>query len=93
MALGGRALIFILVSLEVRPQPEKKDSEFMVDLKRVYKTSRKELAEVELNSLDSKWAEKYPIVIRLWRNSWGKIESVFQVPRKNTADYLHYKLH
>lgn len=60
----------------------KNQKEFMVDLKRVYKASSKELAEVELDSLDSKWAGKYPIVIRSWRNNWERLSQYFKYPEE-----------
>jgi len=54
--------------------------EFMVDLKRVYKAATKELAESELDALDTKWNDKYPIVIKSWRNNWERLSQFFKYP-------------
>ena len=43
--------------------------EFMSDLKRIYKASNKDLATDELDFLAKKWNDKYPIVIKSWRNN------------------------
>ena len=45
----------------------KDQKEFMKDLKLVYKAETKELAELNLDKLEEKWGEKYPIVIKSWR--------------------------
>jgi len=52
--------------------------EFARDLKTVYKASTKEIAEKSLDELEEKWGEKYPIVIRSWRNNWDNLSSYFQ---------------
>ena len=52
--------------------------EFMQDLKPVYKAATKEAAELELDKLEGKWGEKYPIVIRSWRDKWDNLSSYFQ---------------
>ncbi|SHO53930.1 IS256 family transposase, partial [Desulfopila aestuarii] len=58
----------------------KNQKEFMVDLKRVYKANSKDIAEVELDALESKWNSKYPIVIRSWRNNWERLSQYFKYP-------------
>jgi putative transposase len=50
----------------------------MVDLKLVYKADTKELAETNLDALDVKWGNKYPIVINSWRNNWHKLSTFFK---------------
>ena len=75
----------------------KNQKEFMVDLKRVYKASSKDIAEVELNTLESKWNSKYPIVIRSWRNNWERLSQYFKYPEEirriiyttNTIEAVH----
>ena len=75
----------------------KNQKEFMVDLKRVYKASNKDIAEVELDALDSKWNSKYPIVIRSWRNNWERLSQYFKYPEEirriiyttNTIEAVH----
>jgi putative transposase len=58
----------------------KNQKEFMVDLKRVYKATNKDLAEQELNTLEDKWNDKYPIVIKSWRNNWERLSQYFKYP-------------
>lgn len=75
----------------------KNQKEFMVDLKRVYQASTKELAEVELDNLEAKWDSKYPIVIKSWRNNWDKLSQYFKYPEDirriiyttNTIEAVH----
>lgn len=50
----------------------KNQKEFMADLKRIYKASNKVLAESEIDRLSEKWNDKYPIVIKSWRNNWDR---------------------
>jgi len=75
----------------------KNQKEFMVDLKRVYKAVNKELAESELDTLESKWNDKYPIVIKSWRNNWDRLSQYFKYPEDirriiyttNTIEAVH----
>lgn len=75
----------------------KNQKEFMADLKRVYKAATKDLAESELDSLEKKWADKYPIVIKSWRNNWERISQYFKYPEDirriiyttNTIEAVH----
>ena len=56
----------------------KDQKEFMGDLKLVYRSDTKELAEIELENLAEKWGSKYPIVIQSWQNNWEKLTTYFQ---------------
>lgn len=75
----------------------KNQKEFMVDLKRVYKASNKDLAEQELDTLADKWNDKYPIVIKSWRNNWERLSQYFKYPEDirriiyttNTIEAVH----
>jgi putative transposase len=75
----------------------KNQKEFMVDLKRVYKANNKDIAEVELDVLESKWNSKYPIVIKSWRNNWERLSQYFKYPEDirriiyttNTIEAVH----
>ena len=75
----------------------KNQKEFMADLKRVYKASNKDLAEVELDTLENKWNDKYPIVIKSWRNNWEQLSQYFKYPEDirriiyttNTIEAVH----
>jgi len=75
----------------------KNQKEFMVDLKRVYKAVNKDLAEAELDTLEDKWNDKYPIVIKSWRNNWEHLSHFFKYPEEirriiyttNTIEAVH----
>ena len=42
------------------------------DLKAMYEAPTAAAAETALNELEENWGEKYPALIRLWRNAWGE---------------------
>ena len=75
----------------------KNQKEFMVDLKRVYRAATKDLAESELDTLDEKWNDKYPIVVKSWRNNWERLIQYFKYPEDirriiyttNTIEAVH----
>jgi transposase-like protein len=58
----------------------KNQKEFMKDLKTVYQAVSKEQAEIELDRLEEKWGDKYPIVIKSWRNKWDNLSNYFKYP-------------
>jgi len=71
--------------------------EFMQDLKRIYRAISKETAELELDKLDEKWGDKYPIVINSWRNKWENLSVYFKylenirkvIYTTNTIESIH----
>jgi len=58
----------------------KNQKAFMVDLKPVYRASRLDAAEAALDSLEAKWGDTYPIVIKSWRNKWHQLSAYFKYP-------------
>ncbi len=62
----------------VRYIGSKHQKEFLKDLKLVYGAVSKDSAETELDRLDSKWGEQYPIVIKSWRDNWEQLTEYFQ---------------
>lgn len=52
----------------------------MEDLKLVYKAISKEAAELELDRLEEKWGNMYPIVIQSWRTKWENLSYYFKYP-------------
>jgi len=75
----------------------KNQKEFMSDLKLVYKAANKSTAETELDNLGKKWGNKYPIVIKSWRNNWDRLSNYFKYPEEirriiyttNTIEAVH----
>lgn len=78
----------------------KNQKEFMRDLKLVYRADTKDIAEMELDNLAEKWKEKYPIVIKSWRNNWDKLSTYFQYTKPirkiiyttNTVEGFHRQI-
>lgn len=58
----------------------KNQKAFMADLKCVYKAATLNAAEIALNELDTKWGDKYPMVIKSWRNKWPTLSTYFKYP-------------
>ena len=56
----------------------KNQKTFLADLKLVYAAQTKEKAETELENLEAKWGEQYPIVIKSWRDKWDNLSRYFQ---------------
>ena len=58
----------------------KNQKAFMADLKPVYKATTKEAAETALDDLESRWGDKYPIVLKSWRSKWENLSVYFKYP-------------
>lgn len=58
----------------------KNQKAFMADLKCVYKAATKSAAESALDDLEAKWGDKYPMVIKSWRNKWDTLSTYFRYP-------------
>ncbi len=56
----------------------KHQKDFLKDLKLVYAATTKEKAELELDNLEEKWGESYPVVIKSWRDKWENLSNYFQ---------------
>jgi putative transposase len=56
----------------------KDQKSFIADLKPVYRASTKEQAEENLLLLDEKWGQKYPKVLKSWKDNWEKLSSYFK---------------
>jgi putative transposase len=53
---------------------------FMLDLKRVYQATSKDLAEHNLLELNEKWGKKYPAVMKSWQVNWENLSAYFKYP-------------
>ncbi|MCO1333549.1 IS256 family transposase [Microbulbifer sp. OS29] len=58
----------------------KNQKAFMADLKCVYKAATLNAAEHALNELETKWGDKYPMVIKSWRGKWTTLSAYFKYP-------------
>jgi len=55
---------------------------FMRDLKPVYRAPTLDAAESALDDLELNWGERYPIVIKSWRNKWVHLSAFFKYPEE-----------
>jgi len=60
--------------------PWKHYREFVKDLKLIYKASSLEIAEHNLDLLETKWGKQYPMVITSWRTNWSRLSQFFKYP-------------
>lgn len=51
---------------------------FLKDLKKVYQAKSKESATYNLEELEKNWGQKYPIVLRSWKNNWERLSQYFK---------------
>ncbi len=58
----------------------KNQKAFMADLKCVYKAATLNAAESALDELETKWGDKYPMVINSWRSKWPTLSAYFKYP-------------
>ncbi len=58
----------------------KNQKAFMADLKCVYKAATLNAAEAALDELETKWGDKYPMVIKSWRGKWTTLSAYFKYP-------------
>ncbi len=56
----------------------KHQKEFLKDLKLVYQANIEEIAIKSLEDLQTKWGEKYPVVINSWTSNWPTLSSYFK---------------
>lgn len=67
----------------------KDQKEFMKDLKPVYKASTEDEALLNLDKLQEKWGEKYPLPINSWMNNWNNLATYFKYPQEiRTVIYI-----
>jgi transposase-like protein len=69
----------------------KHQKEFLWDLKLVYGAVSKEAAEAELDKLEAKWGEPYPIVIKSWQDNWERLSEFFQVHQGKPPSHLYHQ--
>jgi len=52
------------------------------DLKAIYKAPTVELAEKALLELEKKWNDKYPYMVKSWKNNWPRLCCFFKYPNE-----------
>jgi transposase-like protein len=55
---------------------------FTSDLKKIYKAATEEAALSALEDLEDKWAKKYPMAVKSWKNNWGELSTYFKYPEE-----------
>jgi transposase-like protein len=55
---------------------------FVSDLKKIYKAATEEAALSALEDLEEKWAKKYPLSVKSWKNNWGELSTYFKYPEE-----------
>lgn len=49
-------------------------------LKPIYTAPSEVAAQEELDKFEKVWGEKYPLIVRSWRNNWAEISTFFKYP-------------
>ena len=60
--------------------PTKHVKEFMAELKEVYGAATLDLAEQNLEVLQKKWINSYPLAVKPWETHWHNIKTFFEFP-------------
>jgi transposase-like protein len=55
---------------------------FVSDLKKIYKAATEEAALSALEDLEEKWAKKYPLSVKSWKNNWSELSAYFKYPEE-----------
>lgn len=55
--------------------------EFNMDLKLIYHASNLAEAELAMEQFEEKWGQKYPLVIKSWKNNWHYLTCFFDYSR------------
>ncbi len=67
-------------SLNYVPYTDKKI--VAADLKKIYQSNTIELAQEALDEFELTWGDKYPAIVKSWRNNWEKITPFLQYPKE-----------
>ncbi|HDV5711268.1 TPA: IS256 family transposase, partial [Legionella pneumophila] len=67
-------------SLNYVPHTDKKA--VAADLKKIYQSNTIELAQEALDEFELIWGDKYPAIVKSWRNNWEKVTPFLQYPKE-----------
>jgi len=59
----------------------KERKEVAADLRRIYQSATRDLAEKELTDFRAKWDAKHPIIGEQWERNWEKLSVLFSYPK------------
>lgn len=54
----------------------------LADLRQVYEAPTVEAAEAGLDALEKAWGERYPLLIKSWRENWPKLSAYLAYPKE-----------
>ena len=69
-----------MVRNSLRYVPSKDMKLVAKDLKSIYNSATRDLAEKTLSEFSDKWSSKYPSIERSWRRNWDNIITLFDYP-------------
>jgi len=69
-----------MVRNSVKYVPWKDYKPVTADLKKIYRSATEEEALLALEQFGERWDEKYPQIIRSWRNHWENLNTLFKYP-------------
>jgi putative transposase len=52
------------------------------DLKKIYQANTMELAQEALDDFEITWGDKYPAILKSWRNNWERVTPFLQFPKE-----------
>lgn len=83
-SLFPKALVQLCIVHQVRNTlryvTHENSKEVVADLQSIYQAPSLELAQSALTTFEHKWGEKYPIVVKSWRNNWPRLSTYFDFP-------------
>lgn len=54
--------------------------EVCAGLRKIYTAASEKAALEEMENFECEWGEKYPMVVRSWRNNWAELSTFFKYP-------------
>lgn len=60
--------------------PERDRKQVAADLKRIYKSGTRQLAEQVFDSFCTKWGVPYPMVVKSWKTNWELLMELYEYP-------------
>ncbi|WP_228728201.1 transposase [Brevibacillus composti] len=80
MPSSTKQRIWSLASIWMATKMYKDLKKITSDLKPIYKAPTEQVALEELDHFEQSWGNKYPLLVRSWRNNWSEISTFFKYP-------------